>query len=220
MSEVAHLRRAQLLDAAAQLGLAVSGPTADQLLAFLDLLERWNRTYNLTAIRDADQMLTQHLSDCLAVIAPLQRHVARRPCRLLDVGSGGGLPGVVIAAMCSDIDVTCVDTVGKKAAFVQQVVGSLRLRNLHARHARVEQLTDEPFDLITSRAFASLVDFVALTRPHLAQGGAWAAMKGKIPTEELAALPSDIEVFHVEQLHVPGLAAERCLIWMRPSRSL
>ena len=167
-------------------------------------------------------MLSQHMFDCLAVMAPLRRHLADAgpSQRLLDVGSGGGLPGVVIAILNPAIDVTCVDTVGKKAAFVQQVAASLRLRNLHSQHARVEQLKVPPFSVITSRAFASLVDFVGLTRTLLAEGGAWLAMKGKNPADEVNALPSDIAVFHVEQLQVPDLEAERCLVWMRPKPSL
>lgn len=210
--------RPALRDASEQLDLTVSDREFDTLLGYLTLLQRWNAHYNLTAVRDPAQMLTQHLSDCLAVIAPLRRECGTAPLRLLDVGSGGGLPGVVIAALNPSFDVTCVDAVGKKAAFVQQVAGELRLRNLHAQHARVEQLKSVPFDVITSRAFASLVDFTRLTAPHLCGTGTWMAMKGKSPTDELADLPSNIEMFHVEQLTVPGLVGERCVIWMRHKR--
>jgi 16S rRNA (guanine527-N7)-methyltransferase len=188
-----------------------------RLEAFLGLLAKWNAAYNLTAVRDPAQMRTQHLADCLAVVAPLRRHLgAGRVARLLDVGSGGGLPGVVLAIADPAWDVTCVDTVGKKAAFVRQVAGELGLPNLHAVHARVETLAAPPFDVVTSRAFASLADFVAWTRALLAPGGVWMAMKGKRPDDEIAALPADIEVVGVEALHVPGLDAERCLVWMRP----
>ena len=222
MSDTSSSHGARLLGAAKQLGLALSDSEADQLLAYLALLQRWNSIYNLTAVRDPDRMLSQHVFDCLAVMAPLRRHLAgtAAPQRLLDVGSGGGLPGVVIAILNPAIDITCVDTVGKKAAFVQQVAASLRLRNLHSQHARVEQLKVPPFDIITSRAFASLADFVGLTRTLLAEGGAWFAMKGKSPVDEVNALPPDINVFHVEQLQVPDLEAERCLVWMRPKPSL
>lgn len=201
---------------AAALGWALEPAAAGRLATYRDLLVKWNATYNLTALRDPAQMRTQHLADCLAVVAPLRRHAAGRPLRVLDVGSGGGLPGVVLAAVEPGWDVTCVDTVGKKAAFVRQVAAELALPNLHAEHARVEALRAPPFDLITSRAFASLSDFVQLTRPLLAQGGVWMAMKGKPPSDEVGALPSDVEVFHVEPLTVPGLDAERCLVWMRP----
>jgi 16S rRNA (guanine527-N7)-methyltransferase len=159
-------------------------------------------------------MLTQHTLDSLAMVRPLQRHTTGCPVRLLDVGSGAGLPGVVVAVCCPEIQVECVDAVAKKAAFIQQVAVELALPNLHARHARVEALTGS-YEVITSRAFASLVDFVRLTRQALADGGVWMALKGKRPDAELAALPSDIEVFHVEQLFVPGLDAERCIVWLR-----
>jgi 16S rRNA (guanine527-N7)-methyltransferase len=151
----------------------------------------------------------------LAALPPLQRAVAgRETVRLLDVGSGGGLPGVLIAVLCPQLQVSCVDTVGKKTAFVRQVAVELGLHNLRAEHARVERLP-EIYDVITSRAFATLADFVELTRERLAPGGLWMAMKGKRPEEEIAALPEDVEAFHVEPLLVPGLEAERCLVWMR-----
>jgi 16S rRNA (guanine527-N7)-methyltransferase len=190
--------------------------TDPRLEAFLVLLARWNAAYNLTAVRDPAQMRIQHLADCLAVLPALRRHGDGRAMRVLDVGSGGGLPGVVLAISEPSWDVTCVDAVGKKAAFVRQVAGELALPNLHAAHARVEALEALPFDVITSRAFASLAEFVRLTRPLRAPSGVWMAMKGKRPDDEIAALPDDIEVFHVERLEVSGLDAERCLIWMRP----
>ena len=210
--------RPALADTCGRLGLATDPALLDRLLAYLALLVRWNATYNLTAIRDPQEMLTQHLADCLAVVGPLRRHLdAGSKRRVLDVGSGGGLPGVVLAALEPGWAVTCVDTVGKKVAFIRQVGVELGLPNLLAEHARVEALKAAPFDLITSRAFASLADFVRLTRGLLAPGGVWAAMKGRRPQDELAVLPGDIDVFHVEPLIVPGLDAERCLIWLRES---
>ena len=207
---------AALRASAASLSVPLNTQQADTLIAYLAMLQRWNSTYNLTAVRDPAQMLTQHLADCLAIIPPLRRFGGEASHRLLDVGSGGGLPGVVIAALNPQIDVSCVDAVGKKAAFIRQVAGELRLHNLHAEHARVEQLKLPAFNIVTSRAFASLTDFTRLTRKHLAAGGAWVAMKGKHPAEEIESLPADVEVFHVEQLRVPGLDAARCLVWMRP----
>lgn len=189
----------------------------DQLLAYLSLLQRWNAHYNLTAVREPAAMLTQHLADCLAVIEPLRRQCGPAAFRVLDVGSGGGLPGVVIAALLPEADVTCVDAVGKKTAFVQQVAVELALRNLHARHARVEHIGGSTYDAITSRAFASLRDFTLLTEPLLAENGVWMAMKAKQGSDETAQLGGEVEVFHVEQLTVPGLDAERCLVWMRPA---
>jgi 16S rRNA (guanine527-N7)-methyltransferase len=209
---------AQLSIAAEQLGLPISGGQAQRLLDFRDLLAKWNKVYNLTSLRDPAQMLIMHIIDSLAAAPPLMRHIRRDgklDARVLDVGSGGGLPGVVLATVLEAVDVSCVDTVGKKAAFVQQVANELKLPNLRGLHARVEHMQTEPFDVITSRAFASLADFVQLTRMHLQPGGAWMALKGKHPESEIAELPQDVDVFHVEQLNVPGLDAERCLVWMR-----
>jgi 16S rRNA (guanine527-N7)-methyltransferase len=203
-----------LTTGARSLGLTLSSEQTDRLLAYLNLLAKWNKTYNLTALRDPAQMLTHHLLDSLAVIAPLRRHTQGQCVRLLDVGSGGGLPGVVIAICCPEIAVTCVDAVAKKTAFVQQAAGALALPNLRGLHTRVETLR-EPFDLVTSRAFATLADFTSWSASALAAGGAWMAMKGKLPAEEIAALPPAMDVFHVEPLTVPGLDAQRCLVWMR-----
>lgn len=212
---------ARLHAAAATLDLPLDDSAASLLLRYVELLHRWNTTYNLTAIRDPDQMLVQHVVDCLAVVGPLRTRLGTQTgARLLDVGSGGGLPGAIIAMLCPGLEVTCVDTVGKKAAFIQQVATQLRLVNLHAQHARVEQFHATPFQVITSRAFASLSEFVKLTQPLLAADGAWMAMKGKHPTDELAALDPRTLMFHVEQLAIPGLHAERCLVWMQPTPSL
>ena len=201
---------------ASRLTLDLTEPQASALLNYLNLLERWNATYNLTSVRTPAAMLTQHLADCLAVQGPLQRELLDRSgVRLLDVGSGGGLPGVVIAVLHPEYEITCVDAVGKKAAFIQQVAVELRLANLRARHSRVEALAGASFDVITARAFSSLPDLVRLTRKHLRRDGVWLAMKGKTPTDEIEALPADIEVFHVEPLQVPGLDARRCIVWMR-----
>jgi len=220
--------RPELLAGAQALGLALGARQADQLLDYLSLIAKWNKVYNLTAVRDPREMLTHHLLDSLAVVAPLRRETtgwpAVPPCtsaatpparlRLLDVGSGAGLPGVVIAICCPDIAVHCVDAVAKKAAFIQQAAATVGAANLHAVHERAESLPG-PFDVITSRAFASLADFVALSAQALAPGGLWLAMKGKHPADEVAALPATVSVFHVEQLAVPGLAAERRIVWMR-----
>lgn len=207
--------RHDLIAGAEALGCPLDDAQADRLLGYLDLLARWNKVYNLTALRDPAQMLTHHLLDSLAVIAPMRRHTGGAATAVMDVGSGGGLPGVVIATTQPNATVTCVDTVQKKVTFVRQVAAELRLPNLHARHTRVEAITDTQWPLITARAFASLPDIVTLTRPLLAPGGVWMAMKGQHPADEIAALPGDIEVFQVESLQVPGLNAERCIVWMR-----
>ena len=205
--------------------LALSLPLDDaqigRLLDYLELIQKWTKVYNLTAVRDPAEMLTHHLLDSLAAIAPLRRQVAAMPAlagqtkfKLLDVGSGAGLPGAVIAICCPEFAVDCVDTVGKKAAFIQQVAVTLKLPNLRGVHARVESLTQK-YDVVSSRAFASLVDFTTWSVDALAEQGVWMGMKGKQPADEMAALPLSVEVFHVEQLVVPGLDAERCMVWMR-----
>ena len=196
------------------LGLALSDAQIKHLLDYAALIQKWNKVYNLTALRDPADMLTHHLLDSRTAVPPLTRHTQGRPIKVLDVGSGGGLPGVVLAICMPELQVTCVDTVAKKAAFVQQVAVSLRLSNLRGLHARVESLTD-PYQVICSRAFASLHDFVTWSRSALAEGGVWMAMKGKHPQVEIGALPADVKVFHVEPLTVPGLDVERCMIWMK-----
>ncbi|MEN9374175.1 MAG: hypothetical protein RIR79_1727 [Pseudomonadota bacterium] len=193
------------------LQLPLSATQITTLLDYLDLVQKWNKVYNLTAVRNPAEMLTHHLLDSLAAVSSLQE---RNPIRVLDVGSGAGLPGIVFAICLPEVTVHCVDTVGKKAAFIQQVAASLRLPNLRGIHARVESLT-EPYDVITSRAFASLVDFTTWSRGALAKDGVWMAMKGKYPEEEIRALSSDVQVFHVESLQVPSLDAQRCMIAMR-----
>mgnify|MGYP000969752953 FL=1 len=234
MSQATAAHRTTLVSAVHTLGLSLGDAQIDLLLAYMDWLHKWNKVYNLTALRHPDEMLSHHLIDSLTAVAPLQRHIASQrqqgalpqtgPVQVLDVGSGGGLPGVVLAICLPDVRVTCVDTVNKKAAFIQQVAVALRLPNLKGLHARVETVQGG-FDVVTSRAFASLVDFTAWSRKALQPGAVWMAMKGKHPTEELAALAArsasqagaGVDVFHVEPLHVPGLDAERCMVWMRPA---
>ncbi len=205
---------AGLRSGAQDLGLVLTDAQIQHLLDYAALIQKWNKVYNLTALRDPADMLTHHLLDSLTAIAPLRRHTQGQPIKVLDVGSGGGLPGVVLAICMPELNVSCVDTVAKKAAFVQQVAVSLKLPNLRGLHARVESLTD-PYQVICSRAFASLPDFVAWSRSALAEGGVWMAMKGKHPQGEIDALPADVQVFHVEPLTVPGLDVERCMVWMK-----
>jgi 16S rRNA (guanine527-N7)-methyltransferase len=206
---------AGLRSGAQALGLSLSADQIRRLLDYMALIQKWTKVYNLTALRDPADMLTHHVLDSLTAVAPLARHTQGQAIRVLDVGSGGGLPGVVLAICMPELNVSCVDTVAKKAAFVQQVAVSLKLPNLRGIHARVESLTD-PYDVICSRAFASLPDFVTWSRSALKEGGVWMAMKGKHPQGEIDALPADVGVFHVEPLVVPGLDVERCMVWMKP----
>jgi 16S rRNA (guanine527-N7)-methyltransferase len=199
------------------LHLSLSDAQVQALLDYQTLIGKWNKVYNLTAVRDPAEMLTHHLLDSLAAVAPLQKHLQGRglsAASVLDVGAGAGLPGVVLAICCPTLAVTCVDTVGKKAAFIKHVALALGLPNLIGLHARVETIT-QPFDVICSRAFASLADFTGWSQAALAPGGVWMALKGKHPAEELAMLPPNVAMFHVEPLAVPGLAAERCIIWLQ-----
>ena len=227
-----HALSAPLRQGLDALGLSLDEHQQSQLLTYVDLMGKWTRVYNLTAVRDPQEMLTHHLLDSLSIVAPLRRQIAKwrlrrlghpqsepdagdlRKFTLLDVGSGAGLPGVVIAITCPDIEVTCLDAVAKKVAFIQQVAATLKLPNLTGLHARIETVA-QTYDIISSRAFASLSDFVSGSHQALAAGGVWMAMKGKTPEEELADLPDLAKVFHVEPLQVPGLDAQRCLVWMR-----
>lgn len=214
---MADAQSAQLLQAGADaLGVALTQDQLAQLLAYVALLQKWNKVYNLTAVRNPHDMLTQHVLDSLSAVPPLLAQTGAHPSRVLDVGSGGGLPGVVLAICQPQWQISCVDTVGKKAAFIQQVAATLRLPNLQGIHARVESLKG-PYDVICCRAFASLPDFVQWSRPSLASQGVWMAMKGKHPQAEIDGLPQGVSVFHVEPLGVPGLDAERCMVWMRPN---
>ena len=197
------------------LGLSLNDAQIAQLLGYHGLIQKWNKVYNLTAIRDPAEMLTHHLLDSLAIVGPLVRQTSGLAVNMLDVGAGAGLPGVVVAICCPQISVTCVDAVAKKMAFVQQTATELKLLNLKALHARVETLTQK-YDIISSRAFATLLDFVTGSRAALKlKTGVWLAMKAKDTSLEVAHLPADVGVFHVEQLTVPGLDAERCIVWMR-----
>lgn len=213
-SAQANQYEVQLRQGSADLGLTLGDQQIAQLLSYHALIQKWNKVYNLTAVRDPAEMLTHHLLDSLAIVAPLLRQTAGAATNLLDVGAGAGLPGVVVAICCPQVSVTCVDAVAKKMAFVQQVATELKLPNLRALHSRVESLT-QGFDVITSRAFATLADFVSGSRAALKPAGVWLAMKGRDTSVEVAALPGDVNVFHVEQLTVPGLEAERCIVWMK-----
>lgn len=196
------------------LSLELTQAQQQALLDYIALLGKWNKVYNLTAVREPEQMLSQHVLDCLAVLPPLKQ-VSPEALDLIDVGAGGGLPSVVFAIACPHWQITAVDTVAKKAAFIQTTAHSLRLVNLKAVHSRVEALTGG-FDVVTCRAYASLRDFCDSSRHLLKPNGVWIAMKAKLSAEELTDLPATVRVDKVEPLAVPGLDADRCLVWMRP----
>ncbi len=192
----------------AELGLDLPAAAQEKLLAFRDLLLKWNKTYNLTALRDPDQAISHHLLDSLAILPQVV------PEPLLDVGSGGGLPGIPLAIARPELSVRMVDTVQKKTTFLQQAAIQLNLKNVTVDHARVETLPGQ-YAQISSRAFAELKLFVELTRHLLAPGGRWLAMKGIRPDDEIAALPAGIVVEQIIPLHVPGVDGERHLIILK-----
>lgn len=192
----------------AALDLSLPVAAQERLLAFRDLLLKWNKVYNLTALRDPQQAISHHLLDSLVILPQVSDG------NLLDVGSGGGLPGIPLAIARPELAVTLVDTVQKKATFLQQAAIELKLENVTVHHARVEEMRGH-YDQISSRAFAELGLFIELTRHLLAPGGRWLAMKGARPDAEISALPADILVEAIIPLAVPGLAAERHLIILK-----
>lgn len=206
---------AQLADGIAALGLALPQETVDRLLAFGELLLKWNKVYNLTAIRNPQEVITHHLLDSLAVLPYLTT-----VNRLADIGSGGGLPGVVLAIVRPALVVSSIETVGKKASFQQQAQIELGLGNFSVLNKRVEQVRADSLpggaaEGVISRAFSSLADFVNLSGHLLAEGGALYAMKGVNPADEVAALPAGWAVAETHALVVPGLDAGRHLLVIR-----
>jgi 16S rRNA (guanine527-N7)-methyltransferase len=191
------------------LGLEISAEAQVKLLAYLALLDKWNRVYNLTALRKPGEWVTHHLLDSLSVLPYIRGPV------IADVGSGAGLPSLVLAVVRPDWQVISVEAVDKKAAFQRQVAAELALANVKVEGCRVEELAlENGADTVISRAFSNLNDFVNLTRSLLKPGGQWVAMKGKKPREEIGLLPDDIRVVDIVQLNVPGLHAERCVVIM------
>lgn len=209
--------RASLRAGADALALDLPEPQLEQLLAYLELLHKWNRVYNLTAVRDPQQMLTQHLLDCMAALPVFEgaQHV-------LDVGSGGGLPGIVIAIWARhaqpQMRIEMIDTVHKKTAFLTQVKAELGLANVKVNTGRVEQFEPaEKFDVITSRAFADLGDFVRWSGHLLQPGGRMLALKGQAETTQREVLPDGWKIVRDVQLHVPGMDAERHVLQVERS---
>ena len=200
-----------LSDGVAELGIDLSFAQQGLLLDYLALLAKWNAVYNLTSVRDPVQMVTQHLLDSLAAVPAFAGAK-----NVLDVGAGGGLPGIVLAIARPDMALALIDTVHKKTAFLNQVKAQLGLANVTVYTARVEQLqVAQKFDVITSRAFADLSDFVNWSGHLLAEGGQFIALKGVAPQEEQERLPAPWQVSELRALRVPGLNAERHLVFIR-----
>ena len=204
----------QLQEGLAALGLNLS--TAQQLLLLehASLLQKWNRTYNHTALRRNDQIISRHILDSLTLLP-----YVKEAKTLMDVGSGGGMPGIPTAICRPDLQITLLDANTKKTAFLQQTVIELGLSNVTVAAGRVETIYDKKVDVVTSRAFAELADFAALTKHLLNENGYWAAMKGVYPYEEIEQLPANIEVVSADKLDVPMLEAERHMVIMRPKRA-
>ncbi len=192
-----------------EMELPLSQLQLDALCNYIKLLDKWNRAYNLTAIRDPQAMVTHHLLDSLSI----------RPWigggRVLDVGTGAGLPGIPLAITCPDTEFSLLDSNGKKIRFLRQLVAELKLENVTLIQQRAQHLVDKAgFDMVLSRAFASLDAMLAGTGHLVAEGGQWLAMKGKYPSEELAKLPADITLQAVRAVDVPGLDAQRHLVFL------
>jgi len=203
-----------LTEGLAALGVPLPSDAAHRLAAYVALLDKWNRAYNLTAIREPARMVTHHVLDALAILPELPDAAA---LRLLDVGSGGGVPGIPLAIARPGWSVTLLDSNRKKTTFLTQAAIELGLRNVEAVTARVEAFEPRaPFDVIVSRAFSDLADFAQGAAPHLARNGVLAAMKGVYPDEEIAQLPPGFAVLRAPAVHVPGLDARRHLILLQP----
>ncbi|WP_341274794.1 16S rRNA (guanine(527)-N(7))-methyltransferase RsmG [Rhodocyclus gracilis] len=200
----------QLASGLRALGLDIAAPAQARLLAYAALLDKWNRTFNLTALRVPDKAVSHHLLDSLAILPYLGEGV------LLDVGSGGGLPGIPLAITRPDLAVHLLDSNSKKTAFLQQAVIELELRNVTVHCRRIEEFQPaQPFATIVSRAFAELADFVRPTRSLLAADGCWLAMKGLLPHEEIARLPAGIVVDRALPIRVPGVDGERHVLILK-----
>ncbi|CDG85862.1 16S rRNA (guanine(527)-N(7))-methyltransferase RsmG [Janthinobacterium agaricidamnosum] len=197
----------------AELELGLTPAQTEKLLDYLALLFKWNAVYNLTSVRDPMLMVTQHVLDSLAAVPAFAG-----AANVLDVGAGGGLPGVVLAIARPDMKVSMIDTVHKKTAFLTQVKAELELANVTVYTKRVEQLeVQRKFDVITSRAFADLSDFVNWSGHVLAEGGQFIALKGVAPPDERERLPAEWKVSELRAIQVPGLNAERHLVFMTRS---
>lgn len=197
-----------------QMGIALSVPQQLQLLAFVELLKKWNSTYNLTALRDEHKMISHHILDSLSLLDYIKEAKT-----LMDVGSGGGMPGIPTAICRPDLQITLLDSNTKKTTFLQQVVIELGLSNVTVASGRVEAMHDKNVDVVTSRAFAELADFISLTKHLLNENGYWAAMKGVYPYEELEHVPASVVVEKVEKIEIPMLQGERHMVIMRPKKA-
>ena len=196
------------------LGLSLSTAQQLLLLEYVALLKKWNSTYNLTALRDEATMISHHVLDSLTLLPYIENAQT-----LMDVGSGGGMPGIPTAICRPDLQITLLDSNTKKTTFLQQAVIELGLNNVTVASGRVEAMHDKKVDVVTSRAFAELADFISLTKHLLNENGYWAAMKGVYPYEELEHVPASVVVEKVEKIEIPMLQGERHMVIMRPKKA-
>ena len=202
--------RQKLQSGLKEMGLDLSGEQQDKLLDYVEMLKKWNKTYNLTALRDESQIISHHLLDSLTLPPYLEGAQT-----MLDVGSGGGQPGIPAAVCRPDLQITLLDANTKKTSFLQQAAIELELKNVRVVSGRVEAVQGLRADVITSRAFAELADFVNWTAHLLQDGGCWAAMKGVYPAAEIDRLPDSVCVERVDKICVPQLNAERHMVILR-----
>lgn len=206
MSQNLHDELEQGID---KLGLDIPSATVDRLLQYLELIQKWNRVYNLTALKDPGQMLSHHILDSLSIIPYVKGNT------ILDIGSGAGLPGIPLSLVFTERHIVMLDGNAKKTRFIQQAITELGLKNAESVHSRVEDYTaSEGFDTVVSRAFSSLSDFVRMALPLMKDSGQLLAMKGRYPAQELEDLPTEIRTEAVHRLEVPLLDSERHLVQM------
>lgn len=201
------------------LGLTENSDRQQKLDEYAKLILKWNKTYNLTAFKEIKDIYIQHINDSLAIVKPIEDYLLSKnlnSAKIYDVGSGAGLPGIVLAIMCPYLKVTCIDAVGKKVAFIKYVASVLNLNNLFAAHQRIELWQTEPVDLVISRAFSSMKNFVEWAGQHVTEGGHMVAMKARLSPEELGELEQQHrwKISRIEKVIVPQLSAERCLVWI------
>lgn len=204
--------------AGAKLGLDVSRETSNAIAVYVEQLLKWNKTYNLTALRSVEDVLTHHIFDCMSILSAIEKKVGRDNFTVVDVGSGAGLPGVIIGLWFPKSRVVCVDTVEKKTTFIRYVSGTMGCKNIEARHARIEELDPQQADIVISRAFSSLTLFTTLAGKHCSENGMMVSMKSAQVQEDLAELDNSASEWcleSLEELDVPEVSARRNLVWLQ-----
>lgn len=220
-SEIKLTKTTQIIEVLNAIDLSFSLEQVERLCKYVEMLIKWNKTYNLTSLKDEEAILKQHIFDSLAAVPSIKEHIAKYKIKsavILDVGTGAGLPGIILAIMMPGCSVTCIDAVEKKIAFIKAVRGQLNIDNLNAQHARIEQADPVNADIVISRAFASISDFVELAQHHVAPLGVMIAMKAKQVMAEISHAATNHPIWRAvktESLVVPKNNAQRCLVWLQ-----